>query len=459
MHHVLASNAALDTFPKNHASAFSTPIVPSYTFDKPWEVALTNLTHSNCIYTFNKEMFHVTDTMMDSLTHIQTHVPITLTCPSKSLPIMDLYRDLAKQISDHPLLKYVLRIEHIVNTFFRWIVRTPDFYVIISDSLRKVFGLTSTVITQHDPWPVNVHRISSKEPFLIEDAFITIGRSSRYTHKITLKEGHSSMSLDDLCNTFNRKLRHFVTVKKGRDTITLTRMENDDSFIILSQPLINVFSMRHAGFRERLVTAPARVLSDSYIDPWDVYVYHVQPQVHLPNRYILTPQQFITPKEACAFLSTFDPHVVFTCDAQATTTMEIKKAGVKVFLDDTLRDILAFDKNHYEDKGKFIASGTLSLVRRIQYLYIYSNVSGYIRVGDTEAPLLAVIPFNASECQRYRERIFKQPMYSPVICDRITQIDIEIRDDAGQVIPFHSDALTTMRLHFRPRQLRSYQMA
>ena len=455
MHHVLASNAALETFPKNHASAFSTPIMPTYSFDKPWEVALTNLTHSNCIYTFNNEMFHVTDTMVESLSQIQTHFTIALTFPSKPLPIKDLYLTLEKQIKEHSLLRHVLHLARIGYTFFRWNVRNPDFYIIISDSLRKAFGLTSSVITQHDPWPFNVELLSSEDPFLIEDAFITIGRFSRYTHKFTLKERNSTLSLDDLCNIFNEQLHAYVTVKKDRDTITLTRVENDNTFIILSKPLINVFSMYHAGFRESMVTAPARVHSDSYTDPWEVYVYRLHPQVQLPNRYFLTPQQFITPKEACAFLSSFDPHVVFTCDAQATTTMEIKKEGVKIFLDDTLRDILAFDNNHYEGMGKFVASGTLSLVRRIQYLYIYSNVSGYIRVGDTEAPLLAVIPFNASECQRYRERIFKQPMYSPVICDHITQIDIEIRDDAGQVIPFHSDALTTIRLHFRPRQLQS----
>ena len=70
-------------------------------------------------------------------------------------------------------------------------------------------------------------------------------------------------------------------------------------------------------------------------------------------------------------------------------------------------------------------------------------------MGDTQAPLLAILPFNAKECEPHRERTFKNPMYIGLARDHISQIDIEIRDDAGQLVPFHDDALTTLRLHFR----------
>ena len=455
MHHVLASNAASATFPKNHASAFSTPVAQAYTFYKPWEVALTNLTHSNCIYTFNKESLYVTDSEVDSLSHIRSHHRIPLTFATEPYSMKGLYLSLLNQISKHDLLKQVLFVDKLGYSFFRWKIRDPDFFIIISDSLCQAFQLQSTVITHHDNWPYNEYSYKPDRQVQIKDAFITIVRAKGYSYKFTIKEENSSMTLNDMCNTFNRQLHSFFTVKKDQHNIIITRVEDDNTFIILSRAFYNVFSLRQASIRRSKLSVPARVSSDSFTDPWEVYLYRLNPEDALSDRYILPPRQFITHKEACDFLSDFDSRVAFTCDAQAIVTMEIKKKGVQVYLDNTLRDILALDRNLYVGKGKFVASATLSLVRRIQYLYIYSNISAYIRVGDTEAPLLAVIPFNALQCDRYRERLFKQPMYSPIICDHITQIDVEIRDDAGQLVPFHSDALTTMRLHFRPRQMQA----
>ena len=95
-------------------------------------------------------------------------------------------------------------------------------------------------------------------------------------------------------------------------------------------------------------------------------------------------------------------------------------------------------------------NGAFSLARRIHYLYVYSNVSDYVRIGDTQAPLLAVIPFNPDVCVNLlQETTFKSPMYVPVIQNPISQIDIAIYDGAGELVPFVADAVTSLRLHFR----------
>ena len=105
-----------------------------------------------------------------------------------------------------------------------------------------------------------------------------------------------------------------------------------------------------------------------------------------------------------------------------------------------------------KEKRDFLSSAPISLSRRIQYFYIYSDVCDMVRVGDTKAPLLSILPFNAKECRLLTEKRFTLPMYVPVKKTHISSITVEIYDDAGKIIPFHSDALTSIRLHFRKQK-------
>ena len=92
--------------------------------------------------------------------------------------------------------------------------------------------------------------------------------------------------------------------------------------------------------------------------------------------------------------------------------MEIVEDDVEVTLSDNLRDIFAFDQNTFIGKGNYSGSGVFLLSRRIHYIYIYSSISGYVHVGDTQAPLLPVIPFQATNSSdNKRVKNFKLPMY------------------------------------------------
>ena len=129
--------------------------------------------------------------------------------------------------------------------------------------------------------------------------------------------------------------------------------------------------------------------------------------------------------------------------------MEIKNRHCGITFDNDLRDILGFDKNTYEGKGIYKTSAPLSLTRHIHYFYIYSDICDMVRVGDTKAPRLATIPFNAKECRLLTEKRFTLPMYVPIKKTFISQITVNICDDAGKLVPFHHDSITMLRLHFR----------
>ena len=83
----------------------------------------------------------------------------------------------------------------------------------------------------------------------------------------------------------------------------------------------------------------------------------------------------------------------------------------------------------------------------------FTRVTAYVHIGNTKAPLLAVIPFHVTKsCNRLKEKNFKQVMYVPVIADCISQIDIGIYDGTRQLIPFTRDTATALLLHFRQLQ-------
>ena len=118
-------------------------------------------------------------------------------------------------------------------------------------------------------------------------------------------------------------------------------------------------------------------------------------------------------------------------------------------MDDTLKDILGFDQNTFECGIDVAATAKVSLSRRINYFQIYSNINVNVRVGDVEAPLLTMIPYNPKDCSILSERVFKELRYVDLKSNYIPQIDISIYDDAGALIPFHKDAITSLTLHFR----------
>ena len=190
-----------------------------------------------------------------------------------------------------------------------------------------------------------------------------------------------------------------------------------------------------------------------------LYDINVTPYAFSRTRDITLPrQQFLRTDNAINFINVCvnDKRISLRCNEDKKIEMQITTEDLQVTFDNDLRDILGFDKNSYVGKGTYSSSDLMSLTRRIQYLYVYSDVCDMVRVGDTKAPLLTVVPFNAKECRLLTEKRFPLPMYVPVKKTYISDILIGIYDDAGKIVPFHRDAITTLRLHFRKNQRGKY---
>lgn len=90
----------------------------------------------------------------------------------------------------------------------------------------------------------------------------------------------------------------------------------------------------------------------------------------------------------------------------------------------------------------------------IDHIYVYTNIVEFDIVGDTVAPLLRIIPMQSflgnNEMTHYTH-VFNTPHYLTVSNHYIESIQIDLRNDLGQYIPFVSGR-TIVKLHFRRRK-------
>lgn len=82
--------------------------------------------------------------------------------------------------------------------------------------------------------------------------------------------------------------------------------------------------------------------------------------------------------------------------------------------------------------------------------YLYTDLTSYISVGDTRAPLLCVFTLNTKDAAPQLEYQPSKPLYIPVTKNLISDIKIEIRGRTGVFIPFESGEIVCL-IHIRPR--------
>lgn len=108
----------------------------------------------------------------------------------------------------------------------------------------------------------------------------------------------------------------------------------------------------------------------------------------------------------------------------------------------------------FEDSITMLVEGTeakhpASLHLHFPSLYVYSPIIEYVGVGDTHAPLFAIVPIRGNLGEVIYER-FEKPIYVRLTQKFISEIAISIKDDTGEDIQFGAGK-TILILHFRRR--------
>lgn len=101
----------------------------------------------------------------------------------------------------------------------------------------------------------------------------------------------------------------------------------------------------------------------------------------------------------------------------------------------------------------------VELNQGLNLIFVYSDVVEYNVVGHTSVPLLRVIPFKVDSLTDadqeggntyHVHREFVHPHYLPVSKSYVDTVNIAIKGDLGQNIPF-TKGKVTVKLHFRKR--------
>lgn len=118
-----------------------------------------------------------------------------------------------------------------------------------------------------------------------------------------------------------------------------------------------------------------------------------------------------------------------------------------------LSSILGFSTENclYHKNTHTVANDVPILHRAITALYVYTNIIDSVYIGDVRAPLLLTCPFKRKERKDLVHQVeFLNPTYVRLNRNTIQQINIDIYDDAGTLIPFLYGK-TKLTLHFRKR--------
>ena len=151
------------------------------------------------------------------------------------------------------------------------------------------------------------------------------------------------------------------------------------------------------------------------------------------------------------------------CELQPTGRLTLKfKPGVRAIeFKHGLHKILGFDKIKYVFANDSItntlsAEGQPQLNLGIQYVYIYSSLSQPINVGGEMLPLLRSVCLEGKHTGlgqgQVINHIMDHPMYIPVSQSIINSVEINIRSNSGELIPFGEGTVTTLTLHFKKRK-------
>jgi hypothetical protein len=106
--------------------------------------------------------------------------------------------------------------------------------------------------------------------------------------------------------------------------------------------------------------------------------------------------------------------------------------------------------NYDEDEDyvfEFMGANACDVNRGFSSLYIYCNVLEQVPVGDTKAPLLRIVNVSGKSGESVRTT-YEKPIYVPLQQKTFDSIEINIRTDTGDPVPFESGKCI-VTLHFR----------
>ena len=123
--------------------------------------------------------------------------------------------------------------------------------------------------------------------------------------------------------------------------------------------------------------------------------------------------------------------------------------GMRIIFSPGIGNILGYNEKEVFGHTESVVTlhNTYNTEVNCQSLFVYCDILEHVIVGDTKAPLLRSISVSGKHGDIVRET-FDKPMYVPIQKKHFESIEIDIRSDFGEPVPF-VNGKSLMTLHFR----------
>ena len=120
---------------------------------------------------------------------------------------------------------------------------------------------------------------------------------------------------------------------------------------------------------------------------------------------------------------------------------------IKLSLSPRLAKLLGFVGEAYEGPYFAFADHTPDVNAELGELYVYLSILHNRVVGDTQVPLLRIIPLHSTRGEENLFYSFQRLQFVPIKVNNFDHISVNIRDGRGQLIPFQKgNTVATLQL-------------
>lgn len=123
--------------------------------------------------------------------------------------------------------------------------------------------------------------------------------------------------------------------------------------------------------------------------------------------------------------------------------------GATLYLEN-LGPMLGFKPNSVI-RGSVKSEFQADIQSNFPFFYVYNDLISPQIVGDVYAPLLRIVRVTGQDGEVVSQH-YDRPQYLPVIRQSVQTIEVELRLNSGDLVPFESGRVITV-LHFRMKQI------
>lgn len=189
----------------------------------------------------------------------------------------------------------------------------------------------------------------------------------------------------------------------------------------------------------------------------DGRLYQYQNSIRLPSGYYATPNELTTHInkfiEGTAQKFKFSTYTKFNySDITKRISANINK-DTTINFSPVLCSMLGIDSEQNPLSNteslplEWMSNHVCDVSRGFSALYIYCSILEHIPVGDTKAPLLRIVNVSGKSGDIVQV-IYDRPLYVPLQQRNFDNVEIDVRSDTGESVPFEYGKLV-VTLHFR----------